>query len=470
MLFSSYSFICIFLPLLILAYYVVPTRWKNTVLLLASLFFYGWGGFKYLLIMLFSIVINYFAGLFIGSMNGKGRRDLCRWVMIVSVVLNLCLLGYFKYTDFFIDIINHTTHANIPLKNIVLPIGISFYTFQEISYIIDIWRNKQEALKNPLELALYISLFPQLIAGPIVRYETIAPQISSRRIDYKLMNEGMYRFVLGLSKKILIANYVGEFATVVFSKGVEELNIITAWGGAIAYTLQIYFDFSGYSDMAIGLGWIFGFNFPENFNYPYIADSITEFWRRWHISLSTWFRDYVYIPLGGNRKGIARQLINILIVWTLTGLWHGASWNFVAWGLYYAVLLITEKLLVQTGIKINHCLKHMYTLIAVTVGWVIFQSATLEHALQYIKCMFTTSESISIVPQIYHMFCEYGIMIVMASLLSTPIARRISNYMCDNCRERVMNVLRSVVMVVLFILCFIRLVVSSYNPFIYFRF
>ncbi len=299
MLFSSYSFCIIFLPLLVVIYYIIPEKWRNYLLLLVSLFFYAWGGPKYLLVMLLSIGVNYGAGLLLDRF-----RDLsvCRkWIIAAAIVLNLGLLGYYKYTDFMIGNVNAVFHTEIPLRQIILPIGISFYTFQGLSYVFDIGRNKGKVLKNPLKLALYLSFFPQLIAGPIVRYETIATQIDHRVVDIEKINAGIFRFVVGLSKKVILANFIGELATYCFSMEPAQLTWVMAWTGAVAYTLQIYYDFSGYSDMAIGLGAIFGFSFPENYNYPYIADSITDFWRRWHISLSTWFRDYVYIPLGGNR-------------------------------------------------------------------------------------------------------------------------------------------------------------------------
>ncbi len=472
MLFSSYSFSIIFLPVLVMVYYVIPEKWRNYILLLASLFFYAWGGPKYLFVMLLSIGINYLSGLLLDRYRDSTTTR--KIITALAVIGNLSLLGYYKYTDFIIENVNSITGATIPLRHILLPIGISFYTFQGLSYVLDIGRNKGKVLKNPLKLALYISFFPQLIAGPIVRYETIATQIDHRIYDKAKVNEGVFRFVLGLSKKVLLANMIGELATWCFSINTKDLTWVSAWTGAIAYTLQIYYDFSGYSDMAIGLGAIFGFSFPENFNYPYIADSITDFWRRWHISLSTWFRDYVYIPLGGNRKGIARQYFNIAVVWLLTGLWHGASWNFVAWGGYYALLLMAEKFVVSKAkfkSRIITPVKHIYTLVAITVGWVIFESATLTDAVGYVGKMFNFSfRSSAWGSQINHIWHEYGLILVIGCIFSAPVIRAVGRFIQDRLSSRSKEILKSIVMIVLFLVCFMRLVVSSYNPFIYFRF
>ncbi len=470
MLFSSYTFIILFLPILIILYYLLPVRLRNYLLLCASLVFYAWGGPRYLLVMLLSILINYVCGLL--SDRTKQRPFAFRLVLILTILLNLSLLGYYKYFDFLIGNINSLFGIEIPLKNILLPIGISFYTFQGLSYVLDIRRNRGQVLKNPLKLALYISLFPQLIAGPIVRYETIATQIDHRPVNVEQINTGIYRFVWGLSKKVLIANTVGELASRYFSANPGELTIVTSWCGALAFTLQIYYDFSGYSDMAIGLGKVFGFSFDENFRYPYTADSITEFWRRWHISLSTWFRDYVYIPLGGNRKGRFRHYLNILIVWMLTGLWHGASWNFVAWGVYYAILLILEKIIQNRWhFSLPKFIRHLYTLFFVIIGWVLFESATLTNAAHYIQTMFTFSSQTDVLTgQLMQITKEYGWFLIIGLIGSMPTLPAISAFLENHVNKKTLKILRALAMILLFLTCTMRLVVSSYNPFIYFRF
>ncbi|MCR5301171.1 MAG: MBOAT family protein [Lachnospiraceae bacterium] len=470
MLFSSYTFIIIFLPLLIIAYYIIPEKLRNALLLAASLAFYAWGGPSYLLVMLGSILINYVSGLAVDGLSE--RPSAKRWAVILTVVLNLSLLGYYKYTDFFIENINWITGLDIPLRHIILPLGISFYTFQGMSYVFDISRGKGKVLKNPLRLALYISFFPQLIAGPIVRYETIAPQLEHRNVDTAVLNDAIFRFVRGLTKKVLLANMIGEYAGICFAEGAGSLTLVSSWAGAIAYTLQIYFDFSGYSDMAIGLGAIFGFSFPENFDHPYCAQSITEFWRRWHISLGTWFRDYVYIPLGGNRKGKLRQFLNIIVVWFLTGFWHGASWNFVIWGLYYALILVLEKsVILKYKEKIPVFFRHIYTIILIVIGFVIFNSPSLSFSSSYISRMFDLTYGRSTwASELIHIFREYGVVILAGCIFSTPVADRILSLIKEKTSASSYEVIKSVIMTVLFLACFMRLVVSSYNPFIYFRF
>lgn len=469
MLFSSYTFLICFLPVLIVIYYLVPKSWRNYLLLCASLIFYAWGGVKYLFVMLLSIFINYICGILVSKAK---QETTSRTVLILSVILNLSLLGYYKYTDFVIGNINAALGTDLPLKNILLPIGISFYTFQGMSYVFDVHRKRGKVLLNPLKLALYISLFPQLIAGPIVRYETIAGQIDERSVDPEDLNKGIYRFMIGLSKKVLLSNTIGELATQCFSMDHSSLTLVSSWVGALAFTLQIYFDFSGYSDMAIGLGRIFGFRFNENFNYPYISLGITDFWRRWHISLSTWFRDYVYIPLGGNRKGKFRQYINILIVWILTGLWHGASWNFVVWGLYYAVLLIIEKIIRdRISFSIPLFLHRVYTIILVMIGWVLFESPTLTDALSYIKKMFDFTYRSNIWgKQLLHYGQEYGLFLALGCIFCFPVYQAVSVFLEKKVNKHALAIIRVVFMVLLFSICLMRLIVSSYNPFIYFRF
>ena len=555
MLFSSYSFLFCFLPLLVVLYFIIPERFRNYLLLAASLGFYAWGGPKYLLIMLLSILINYCGGLAVSrfmektedaksgevvavsSKESVGNSRMLTLITAVVVLLNLGLLGYYKYTDFFLNNINSLCGLDIPLKGIVMPIGISFYTFQGMSYVFDVKRKRGAVLTNPLDLALYISFFPQLIAGPIVRYETIATQIHNRVYVPEKINYGIFRFVIGLSKKVLLANTIGELADYCFNLRSGELNIISAWAGIIAYTLQIYFDFSGYSDMAIGLGKVFGFDFTENFNYPYIAASITDYWKRWHISMTKWFTDYVYIPLGGNRKGEARQYLNMLIVWALSGLWHGANWNFVIWGLYYAVILIVERFIgrrlaargkesglagqvVENRIKgkaelagkdneekmkgtdgVGNCIgcnvfKHIITLVLIMIGWVIFNSPDMTFALSYICTMFGGGTAVGSASTELSFFAhEYGVVVVLGIVAATPLARNVARKVCAKiecvgtdgavcvdcedadgveCAEDISSrrglALQGIIMVALLLLCTMRLVVSSYNPFIYFRF
>lgn len=398
MVFSSIIFVIWFLPLFLICYfgvpYLIPNKNKiviyNGVLLVASLIFYAWDTPKFLFVMLFSILMNYCFGMFIDkTLSERGRK----FELFLGVSFNLLLLGYFKYSNFFIGTLNQVLESNIPNINVVLPIGISFFTFQGLSYVIDVYRKTVKVQKNPLKVALYISMFPQLVAGPIVRYDTICKQINDRRISYDNLVIGLRRFIYGLAKKVLIANILGETADKIFSTeyfSITHMPMSVAWLGAICYTMQIYFDFSGYSDMAIGLGKILGFDFLENFNYPYISKSITEFWRRWHISLSSFFRDYVYIPMGGNRKG--NVYLHLAIVFLLTGLWHGASWTFVLWGAYHGALILLERKMKNNcnfkGGDWWNYLKNLYTMILVTIGWVIFRIEDIHTLIIYLKTMF----------------------------------------------------------------------------------
>lgn len=374
MLFSSISFLYYFLPVTLAFYFAVPQRLKNVVLLLSSLVFYGWGEPKYVLLMGFLVVQGYGFGLLLEAYRGKKAGRIC---CMVSVMVSLSFLLYFKYADFFLGNVNRVTGLSLPLLRLALPVGISFYTFQIISYTVDVYRG-EKAQRNPVRLAAYAVMFPQLVAGPIVRYSDLAGQLAERTHSFRGAAYGIRRFVIGLAKKILLANQLGELCSVFRASG--EKSVLFHWMYAAAFTLQIYFDFSGYSDMAIGLGRVFGFCFLENFNYPYISASITEFWRRWHISLGTWFRDYVYIPLGGNRRGRGRQLVNILVVWMLTGFWHGAAWNFVLWGLFYAVLLTEEKLWLLKRLEKSRILSRAYTLFFVMAGFVVFHAQNLGQA------------------------------------------------------------------------------------------
>ena len=377
MVFSSLLFLFWFLPIVLAAYYILPKRCHNLVLFLASLVFYAWGEPVYVVLILFSTLVDYCTGRMAGYCREKGYKKGAVLAVVISAVVNLALLGFFKYGDFFLQNLHRFTGLAVPRLGLALPIGISFYTFQTMSYTIDVYRGEAPVQKNLITFGAYVSLFPQLIAGPIIRYKDVAEQLKKRKESLPLFCQGLVRFMVGLGKKVLIANQIGMLWDEVAALDASSLTTATAWLGVLAFTLQIYFDFSGYSDMAIGLGAMFGFHFPENFNYPYESKSITEFWRRWHISLGTWFREYVYIPLGGNRKGMGRQMVNLAVVWFLTGLWHGAFGNFILWGLYYGVFLVLEKLMWQRVLKkIPAWLGHLYTMFFVMVGWSIFPGRT----------------------------------------------------------------------------------------------
>ena len=467
-----------FLPLTLLIYYLVPGRFitaKNTVLLIASLVFYGWGEPKYILVMLVSIVINYVLAIAIGKMKESKNEHGARLMLILDVIVNLGLLGFFKYTDFIIDTVNSLTGAGLGLLGIALPIGISFYTFQTMSYVIDVFRGKVPSQKNIITLAAYITLFPQLIAGPIVRYSDVELQLMNRTSDPLRIATGIRRFVRGFAKKILIANQVAVIWDEIYGllESGESIGPGLAWIGAIAFTFQIYFDFSGYSDMAIGLGKLLGFDYLENFDYPYVSQTITEFWRRWHISLSSWFKEYVYIPLGGNRKGLARQLVNIAIVWALTGLWHGASWNFVLWGVYYGILLIIEKLFLLKVLerlpeKLRF-IRHIYALFFVVIGWVIFNITDFSLLGQYLSCMFGAGGAHS--EQVLYYLSSRAPLLILAAVASTPLISKAFWKLSDQVRFHTMrDMAETFVLLILFLLSIAFLVSGSYNPFLYFRF
>ena len=467
MLFSSIPFLFYFLPCVLLLYFIVPGRFKNAVLLLSSLFFYGWGEPRYVIWMLLAIVMGYGFGILIERFRKKPR--IAKLLLILSVSSSLIMLGYFKYVDFFIGNCNAVTGLSVPLLRVTLPIGISFYTFQILSYTVDVYRGDVAAQKNPIDLAAYVALFPQLIAGPIVRYSDVAGQLKSRAHSFEKAALGIRRFILGLGKKILIANLLGELCTVFRASG--DKSVLFFWLSAAAYSLHIYFDFSGYSDMAIGLGKIFGFDFLENFNYPYISASITEFWRRWHISLGSWFRDYVYIPLGGNRVSTARHLINILVVWMLTGFWHGAAWNFIVWGLYFAVLLIVEKLWLLKHLKKSRVWNHVYVVLLVMISFVIFDAADMGQAISYIKAMFGGGGYPIISAEFLYYIRSYGVILILAVLGATPLPKRIwERINATSTGSRVMAIVEPIAVSALLVVCSAYLVDGSYNPFLYFRF
>lgn len=465
MLFSSIPFLYYFLPLVLAVYFLTPARFRNAVLLLASLIFYAWGEPKYVLLMLASILSGYGFGLLQERYRGqKGAKLVCG----LSVAVSLSFLLYFKYADFFLENFNAATGLGVPLLRIALPIGISFYTFQIISYTVDVYRG-EPAQKNLIHLAAYVAMFPQLIAGPIVRYSDIAQQLEHRSHPTALAAEGVRRFLIGLGKKILIANQLGELCSVF--RASDEKSVLFYWLYAVAFALHIYFDFSGYSDMAIGLGKVFGFHFLENFNYPYISASITEFWRRWHMSLGTWFRDYVYIPLGGNRVGRARQLLNILVVWMLTGFWHGAAWNFVVWGLMFAVLLIMEKLWLLKPLSKCRPLAHLYVVFFVVISFVIFNAENMGQALSDIGGLFGAGGIPLVSAEAVYCLRSFALVLILAVLGATPLLRnglvRLSQYPTAG---KVLNALEPFTLFILLLVMTGYLVDGSFNPFLYFRF
>lgn len=468
MLFSSIVFLFAFLPAVVILYYLLPVRFRNVILLLASLVFYAWGEPVYLFLMLLSILFNYFSGLDIAR-NLQDKRAAKR-SLVFNLIINLAVLGFFKYEGFVLDTLNGILPVHISYHALPLPIGISFYTFQILSYIIDVYRGNVKVQTNLPNFALYVTMFPQLIAGPIVQYADVDEQLASREVSRTKFGEGSMYFIRGLAKKVLLANTSGMIFTEVSGLAKDNIAVMTAWLGAFAYMFQIYFDFSGYSDMAIGLGKMFGFEFNMNFNYPYVSKSITEFWRRWHISLSSWFRDYVYIPLGGNRVSKIKHIRNLLIVWLLTGLWHGAAWNFVAWGLYYGVILIIEKYLLSPVLdRLPDVVRHIYSIVLVVIGWVLFFSSSFGQAADYIRVMFGAGA---------HGFADRESMYLLTSNLilwlilifgSTPLVHFRYEHMLRTKKWNT-TIINSVVYVALFIVCIAYLVTETYNPFLYFRF
>ncbi len=468
MLFSSIVFLFTFLPAVMILYYLLPVRFRNVILLLASLVFYAWGEPVYLFLMLLSILFNYFSGLDIAR-NLQDKRAAKR-SLVFNLIINLAVLGFFKYEGFVLDTLNGILPVHISYHALPLPIGISFYTFQILSYIIDVYRGNVKVQTNLPNFALYVTMFPQLIAGPIVQYADVDEQLASREVSRTKFGEGSMYFIRGLAKKVLLANTSGMIFTEVSGLAKGNIAVMTAWLGAFAYMFQIYFDFSGYSDMAIGLGKMFGFEFNMNFNYPYVSKSITEFWRRWHISLSSWFRDYVYIPLGGNRVSKIKHIRNLLIVWFLTGLWHGAAWNFVVWGLYYGVILIIEKYLLSPVLdRLPDIVRHIYSIVLVVIGWVLFFSSSFGQAADYIRVMFGAGA---------HGFADRESMYLLTSNLilwlilifgSTPLVHFRYEHMLRTKKWNT-TIINSVVYAALFIVCIAYLVTETYNPFLYFRF
>ena len=466
MLFSSIPFLYYFLPLTLLCYFLAPRRAKNAVLLLFSLIFYAWGEPKYVLFMVASILQGYLFGRLVEKYRNYPRRS--KLFLTVSVLFSLLLLGYCKYADFFIRSFNAVTGLSVPLLRVALPIGISFYTFQILSYVVDVYRGTVAAQRNLIDLGTYIAMFPQLIAGPIVRYADIEPQLKERRSTPDMIAAGAQRFVLGLAKKVLIANVLYQLITVY--KSTTQPSVLYSWIYAAAYMLHIYFDFSGYSDMAIGLGKIFGFHFAENFNYPYISRSATEFWRRWHMSLGSWFRDYVYIPMGGNRVAPARRYFNILVVWILTGLWHGADWNFVLWGLFFAVFLIMEKGFLLKPLQKLPVLSHLYTLLLVAVSFVIFDSAGLSEAATHLGRMFGAGGIPLVTGEALYYLGSYAVTFVIAIIGATPFPTRMAKQFSEGKGGRALSILAPAALVLVLAVVTAYLVDGSFNPFLYFRF
>ena len=463
MIFSSIPFLFFFFPLFILLYFTLPFKYKNYILLLFSLIFYAWGEPIYILLMIFSSIVDFINGKNIEKYKDDNKKK--KFYLIISIIINISLLGFFKYADFFIKVINSILYLDIPLLNLGLPIGISFFTFQTMSYSIDVYRGDVKAEKDFLTFMTYVCMFPQLIAGPIVRYETVSSELHKRDINFKKFADGFTRFLRGLFKKVLIANNIGLLFTLITSSEVNDISIMTGVLAIVSYAFQIYFDFSGYSDMAIGMGNMCGFTFLENFNYPYISKSITEFWRRWHISLSSWFKDYVYIPLGGSRVNILKNIRNILIVWILTGFWHGASWNFIFWGLYYGILLLLEKFVLKKYIdKLPDFVKHIYTIVLVFIGWMIFAFDDSKYLFGFIKAL--TSNKFVDSAFLYY-FKNYFLILVIATLFSLPVYPKVKEKMNNTIFTSLLSIS---IYVILFIITLSYLVSDTYNPFLYFRF
>ncbi len=463
MVFSSLLFMFIYLPVVLAVYYIAPVKWRNIWLFAVNLVFYGWGEPIYILLMLFSILINYIAGILIDKYRNEEKK--AKTYLVLCIVINLAMLLFFKYYDFIVTNLANIGVSFLKPLGITLPIGISFYTFQTMSYPIDVYRYDAKVQRKFVNFGTFVALFPQLIAGPIVRYKDVSEQLDFRSSSVEQFASGVRMFIIGLGKKVLLANNIGILWDTFSSMPTSQLTVSGAWLGIIAFTFQIYFDFSGYSDMAIGLGRMLGFEFLKNFDYPYISRSITEFWRRWHISLGTWFRDYVYIPLGGNRLGLSRQFLNIFVVWVLTGIWHGASWNFLLWGVYYAVLLMLEKaFLLKWLSKVPRFLTHIYTLVLVIVGWALFAIEDFSSCISYVSVMFGKGAIIS--QEALYYLDSYLPTIVVLALAATPIGK----WVMDKLPEKAKAFIIPIMILIVLLLSTAYLVDSTYNPFLYFRF
>lgn len=458
MVFSSILFIFRFLPIAMILYFLTPNKYKNLTLLLISLTFYSWGEPKYFLIMVASIFVDYFISR--GIEKSRNNKKVSIALLSISIVFNLGMLFFFKYFNFFLENVNNILELSLKYVKITLPLGISFYTFQTMSYTIDVFLGKVKAEKNIINFGAFVCLFPQLIAGPIVKYTDINVELKHRKIDMKQIQDGIELFILGLGSKVLIANNIGAFWSEIEGKGFAGVGTVIAWISVLAFAFQIYFDFSGYSLMAIGLGKILGFNFPRNFNYPYISKSITEFWRRWHITLGSWFKEYVYIPLGGNRVGRLRLYINLFIVWFLTGFWHGASYNFILWGLYFFILISIEKAVLLKFLEKHKIISHIYSIFFILLGWAIFAVVDLGQLKILLKEMFSISKN----NQWMYYVRNYGITFIIATVLSTPIVKNIYNKVIKS------DILNTFILMIIFLLCIAYLVDATYNPFLYFRF
>lgn len=467
MLFSSILFMFVYLPVVLAIYYITPLKWRNIWLFIVNFIFYGWGEPIYIALMLFSITINYINGIHIAK-HRDGNRKKAKGILIFNIIINLAMLFVFKYTDLFISTFNSIVgYEAVPLLNLALPIGISFYTFQTMSYCIDVYRGDSDAQKNFMSFGTFVALFPQLVAGPIIRYKDIDKQLVSRSHTMDKFAGGVQRFTIGLAKKVLLANNVGALWDTYAAMGSSELTLAGSWLGIIAFTFQIYFDFSGYSDMAIGIGRMLGFEFLENFRHPYISRSVTEFWRRWHISLGAWFRDYVYIPLGGNRRGQARQYLNIMIVWSLTGFWHGANWTFVMWGAYYGILMIIEKrFLLKRLERAPSIISHTYVMLITILGWVTFQLNSIQEAAVYYKAMFGFGQAGLSAPSDGYYFASFVIVLVVAAIACTSIPRNLYNKL----PEKLRGIATPLLILLGLVICTAYLVDATYNPFLYFRF
>ncbi len=475
MVFSSLLFLFRFLPIVLLLYFIAPGNLKNLVLFLMSLLFYAWGEPVYVVLMIFSTVVDYTHGMLVHRFKESGKISAAKWIVFSSAVINLALLGFFKYSNFLIDNINQIFGSGIENLDLSLPIGISFYTFQTMSYTIDVYRGDAKVQKNIISFGAYVALFPQLIAGPIVQYKTIDEQLNSRIITLEGFAAGIRRFVIGLGKKVLLANNIGILWDGIYAGTMagDEVSVLMAWIGAAAFAFQIYFDFSGYSDMAIGLGLMFGFKFNENFDYPYESKSITEFWRRWHISLGTWFREYVYIPLGGNRKGKLFQLRNIFVVWMLTGIWHGASWNFMMWGIYFGIILIIEKFWLMKYLeKLPGFVRSVYTMFLVLISWMLFAFESLAAGTGYIGIMFGINAAGFADDKALYTLISYGIIFLMLIVGSTQLPKKIATKVWEKLGDESvsMTIISNVVLVVILMVSIAFIVDASYNPFLYFRF
>ena len=471
MVFSSTLFLFIFLPLVLIGYFLLKKEYRNVFLIIASLGFYAADKPKYIIVLMTSVVINYIMGLAINYAKTNFSKLGNRTILTITVLLNLGLLFYFKYMDFFISSANGIFGTNMPLMKIALPLGISFFTFQGMSYTLDLYMNKVEVQKNPINFTLYMTLFPKVIQGPISRYKDVYEQIENRECSVDKFSYGIHRFIIGLAKKVIIANQLGGVVDQIFSNAPNENSIAIAWVGAICYTIQIYFDFSGYSDMAIGLGKMFGFDFLENFNYPYIATSLTEFWRRWHISLSTWFRDYIYIPLGGNRKG--NVYFNSLIVFFVTGMWHGAAWNFIIWGLWHGLFLIIEKFLIKNNIniKLPQFIKWIYAMLIVTLGWVLFRAPDIHYALNYIGVMFGIVGTQNVGFTVFWYLSNKTITIILLALIAAiPLKEKFNKTFSVIDGTYFKIVATDIYLIITFLISIMCVMTSTYNAFIYFKF